>query len=174
MSLALYQWPDRRSVSYSTSYTSGLPDMMSEFHVSSEPLATLGVTAYLFGLAIGSLLLAPLSETYGRKPAYMGGMLVYILMIIPAAKATSLAEIIIVRFFGAVGGSVMIANSPGTISDIATEKYQALAFSIWGIGPLNGPGGYSMEELRDSGLTFCSDWACHWWFFYAVSELAVD
>ena len=33
----------------------------------------------------------------------------------------------------------MIANSPGTLSDITTSEYRALAFSIWSIGPLNGP-----------------------------------
>jgi hypothetical protein len=32
----------------------------------------------------------------------------------------------------------MIANAPGTVSDIVTEEYRALAFSIWSIGPMNG------------------------------------
>ena len=33
----------------------------------SDPVVTLGLTAYLFGLAIGSLLLAPVSEIWGRR-----------------------------------------------------------------------------------------------------------
>lgn len=33
----------------------------------------------------------------------------------------------------------MIANSPGTVADITNETYRALAFSIWSIGPMNGP-----------------------------------
>jgi hypothetical protein len=33
----------------------------------------------------------------------------------------------------------MISNSPGTVADITTETYRALAFSIWSIGPMNGP-----------------------------------
>jgi MFS family permease len=51
-----------------------------------------------------------------------------------------MAEIIIVRFFGALAGSSMIANAPGTVGDIVSDEYRALAFSIWSIGPLNGPG----------------------------------
>lgn len=53
--------------------------------------------------------------------------------------------------FGAIAGSAMIANSPGTLSDITTDEYRALAFSIWSIGPLNGPtfgpiiGGFSTQ-----------------------------
>ena len=114
--------------------------MMTEFNITSEPVATLGVTAYLIGLAVGSLVLAPISETYGRKPTYIAGLVLFIAMIAPAAKAQSMAAIIIVRFFSALGGSVMISNSPGTIADVSIPKYQALAFSCWGVGPLNGPG----------------------------------
>lgn len=87
-------------VLYSTSYTSSMPGMMKEFHVSSEPVATLGVTCYLVGLAVGSLILAPLSEIYGRRPVYIGSLLFYCLMVLPCALATGLPEILIVRFFG--------------------------------------------------------------------------
>lgn len=128
------------SVLYSTSYTSGIYALQEEFNVSSEAIVTLGVTTYLLGLAVGSLILAPISETYGRKPVYAIAMIIFSLLVVPCAKATSMAEIIVVRFFGAVAGSSMIANAPGTVADIVTDEYRALAFSIWSIGPLNGPG----------------------------------
>jgi len=47
----------------------------------------------------------------------------------------------------------MLANSPGTVTDLVTEEYRALAFSIWSIGPMNGPvtgpliGGFAAEYL---------------------------
>jgi hypothetical protein len=87
-------------VLYSTSYTSSMPGMMEEFHETSEPVATLGVTMYLFGLAVGSLILAPLSEVYGRRPVYIGSLLFFCLMVLPCALATSLSEVLVVRFFG--------------------------------------------------------------------------
>ena len=114
--------------------------MQEEFDVSSDAIVTLGVTTYLLGLAVGSLILAPISETYGRKPVYAIAMIIFCILIIPCAKATSMAEIIVVRFFGAIAGSSMIANAPGTVGDIVSDEYRALAFSIWSIGPLNGPG----------------------------------
>ncbi|KAL3426400.1 MFS transporter [Phlyctema vagabunda] len=140
-------------VLYSTSYTSAMPGIMEEFHVTSEPVATLGVTTYLLGLAAGSLILAPLSEIYGRRPIYFGSMLVFSLLVVPCALATSLTEILVVRFFGAMAGSAMIANSPGTVADITNETYRALAFSIWSVGPMNGPvtgpliGGFTTQYL---------------------------
>jgi len=87
-------------VLYSTSYTSSMPGMMEEFHVTSEPVATLGVTTYLLGLAVGSLILAPLSEMYGRRIVYAGSLAFYCLMVLPCALATSLSEVLVVRFFG--------------------------------------------------------------------------
>lgn len=116
--------------------------MQNEFHIKSEIIPTLGVTTYLLGLAVGSLFLAPISETYGRRPVYTIAMFFFTILIIPCAKATSIAEIIAVRFFGALAGSAMIANAPGTVGDIIADEYRALAFSIWSIGPFNGPGEY--------------------------------
>lgn len=87
-------------VLYSTSYTSSMPGMMKEFNETSEPITTLGVTTYLLGLAVGSLILAPLSEIYGRRPIYIGSLAIYTLLVLPCALATSLPEVLIVRFFG--------------------------------------------------------------------------
>ena len=140
-------------VMYSTSYTSGMTAMMDEFGIKSEPIATLGVTAYLLGLAVGSLLLAPIAETYGRKPVYTICMAVFVILILPAALAKDLQSVIIARFFGALFGSCMIANAPGSIADLVSDEYRATAFSIWSIGPMNGPvvgptiGGFVTEYL---------------------------
>jgi len=87
-------------VLYSTSYTTSMPGMMRDFHVASEPVATLGVTVYLLGLAVGSLILAPLSEIYGRRPVYVGSLCFFSLMILPCALAKSLSEVLIFRFLG--------------------------------------------------------------------------
>lgn len=90
------------TVLYSSSYTSSMPGMMKEFSVTSEPVATLGVTTYLLGLATGSLVLAPLSEIWGRRPVYIGSLAFFSLMVLPCALATSLGEVLGVRFVGYV------------------------------------------------------------------------
>lgn len=126
-------------VLYSTSYTASIPGLVLEFNVSSPTVATLGVTSYLVGLAVGSLVLAPMSELYGRRPVYIVCLFCFTLLVIPTGVATSLEEIIIVRFFGAVFGAAMISNSPGTVVDISSEKYRALCMSLFSIAPFNGP-----------------------------------
>lgn len=125
-------------VMYSTSYTSGIPGMMATFGIHSKTLVVLGITTYLAGLAVGSLLLAPLSEMYGRRPVYLIAVATFTILIIPCALSNNLAQILVMRFFGAIAGAAMISNAPGTVSDIVSDDYRALAFSIWSLGPMNG------------------------------------
>ncbi|GAP90861.1 putative major facilitator superfamily transporter [Rosellinia necatrix] len=126
-------------VLYSTTYTSSIPGLVEEFHVTSQTITTLGVTTYLLGLGLGSLIWAPVSELYGRKPVYLACMTIFTLLILPACLATSLTEILVIRFFGALFGAALIANSAGTVVDISTEENRALVLSLWSIAPLNGP-----------------------------------
>lgn len=126
-------------VMYSTSYTSGIPGMMRTFGIESKTLVVLGITTYLCGLAVGSIILAPLSEMYGRRPVYLIAVAIFTVLIIPCALSNNLAQILVMRFFGAVAGAAMISNAPGTVSDIVSDDYRALAFSIWSLGPMNGP-----------------------------------
>ena len=140
-------------VLYSTSYTATLPGLQAEFGEPDATVVTLGVTTYLLGLACGSLVVAPMSELFGRRPVYLVCMSVSALLVLPCALATSLGEIIAVRFFGAVFGAVMICNGAGTIADISTEENRARFMSWWSIAPLNGPvtgpliGGYVAQYL---------------------------
>ena len=113
--------------------------MMHDFGITNNLLAILGVTTYLLGLAIGSVILAPLSEMYGRRPIYMATMVLFGLLIIPCGVAQNLQTVLIARFFGALAGSAMIGNAPGTVNDIVSEEYRALAFSVWSLGPMQGP-----------------------------------
>jgi multidrug resistance protein len=140
-------------VMYSTSYTSGVPGMMATFGIHSKTLIVLGITTYLAGLALGSILLAPLSEMYGRRPVYLIAVAVFTILVVPCALSNNLAQILVLRFFGAIAGAAMISNAPGTVSDIVSDDYRALAFSMWSIGPMNGPvigpviGGFVYQAL---------------------------
>ncbi len=147
-------------VFYSTSYTVSIPGLMEAFDVSNTSVATLGLTTYLLGLAAGSLLVAPTSELYGRRPVYIVCLVCFTLLVIPCCLATSIEEMIVVRFFGyvlgrhlptelgscinstiprALFGAVMVANSAGSVVDVSTEEYRALTMSLWSIAPMNGP-----------------------------------
>ncbi|OAA54513.1 major facilitator superfamily transporter [Niveomyces insectorum RCEF 264] len=140
-------------VVYSTSYTSAIPGLMQYFDEPNEAVATLGMTTYLLGLAVGALLTAPLSELFGRRPVYLVCMVCFTVLVVPGAQAHSLAGIIAVRFFGAMFGAALVGNGPATVVDISTEEYRALYMSIMSVAPMNGPvtgpiiGGFVYEYL---------------------------
>lgn len=150
-------------VLYSTSYTAAIPGLMAEFEEESSTVVTLGVTTFLLGLAAGSLVVAPMSELFGRRYVYLVCLTLSALLIIPCALATSLPQIIAVRFLGALFGSAMVSNGAGTIADISTDDDRALYMSLWSIAPLNGPvtgpliGGFVYQYLGwrwDNWLVF--------------------
>lgn len=126
-------------VLYSTAYTAAIPGLMAEFGEPNEVVATLGVTTFLLGLAVGSLIVAPMSELFGRRPVYLICLTVSMLLVIPVALATSLEGVIVIRFFGALFGAVMVCTAAGSVADVSTEDDRALYMSLWSIGPLNGP-----------------------------------
>jgi len=105
--------------------------MKAEFEISSDTTIILGMTTYLFGLACGPMLLAPLSEVYGRRIIYLVSLFLYFLFVIPSCVATNFHTLLIARFFGAVAGSVTIANAPGSLGDIFPEEYRPFAFSVY-------------------------------------------
>ncbi|CAG8898269.1 unnamed protein product [Penicillium egyptiacum] len=138
MGIVFLSWNTLIVVLYSTSYTSGIALMAEEFGQPGT-IVTLGLTFYLFGLAIGSMFMAPLSEVYGRKPVCVVCLAVFTVLIIPCALAESVAALIVVRFIAAFFGSVMISTAPGMVADLVDDEHRALAISVWSIGPLNGP-----------------------------------
>ena len=116
-------------------------------------MALLGVTTYLLGMGIGSIIFAPLSELVGRRPVYIVSMIIFLLLLLPSALAQNIASILVSRFFGGFFGSALMSNSPASVNDIVSDKHRALAFGFWSIGPTNGPvygpiiGGFVFQYL---------------------------
>jgi MFS family permease len=93
---------------------------------------------FLLGFGSGPLLLAPLSETFGRRPIYVVCFTVFAIMQIPCALATNISMLIGFRFLSGFFGSASIANGGGTISDMynALERTRVVGWYI--LGPLTG------------------------------------
>ncbi|KAK6336518.1 hypothetical protein TWF696_002068 [Orbilia brochopaga] len=125
---------------HSSMYASGIPGMMADFGIHNQTVLVLGVSSYLFGMGVAPLLLAPLSEMYGRRIVYFIGFAAFTILAIPTCVAQNVETIIIVRFFAALSGAVSISNSPGTIADLyqSTDE-RSKAFAVFAITAMNGP-----------------------------------
>ncbi|KAF5560473.1 major facilitator superfamily transporter [Fusarium phyllophilum] len=82
-----------------------MPAINKEFGNTNDMVATLSVTIYLLGYAIGPLFLAPLCETYGRKMILGVANAFFSIFQIGCALAPSITVLIVFRFFAGMGGS---------------------------------------------------------------------
>ncbi|KAJ4287338.1 hypothetical protein N0V90_012736 [Kalmusia sp. IMI 367209] len=104
-------------------------------------------------LGIGPLILAPLSETFGRRNLYLTCFTVFAILQIPTALAPNIALLIAVRSVSGFFGSIGIANGGGTISDMFIPSERAGVFGWYLLGPLLGPtlgplfGGFIVQRL---------------------------
>ena len=69
-------------------------------------------------LGIGPLLLAPMSETFGRRTIYLLCLTVFTLLQIPTALAPNVEGFIVLRTLTGFFGSVGVGNGGGSISDM--------------------------------------------------------
>lgn len=112
---------------------------MTDFGSDSLTLASFVVSVYVLGFAAGPLLLAPLSEIYGRVPIYHIGNVGFVAFNVGCALAPSLNALIVFRFFSGTFGSAPLTNGGGTIADMVEQSKRGAAMAAFTVGPLLGP-----------------------------------
>ena len=89
-----------------TGYGSVQRDVIRETGTTLE-IFLLGNTTYLtIGVAFTPLLLAPLSEIYGRRPIYLAAAAVFAIMFVPQATAQNITAILVSRLIQGCAASV--------------------------------------------------------------------
>lgn len=94
---------------------------------------------YILGFACGPLLIAPLSELYGRLYIYHACNLGYLVFTIACALATNMNMLIVFRFFAGCWGVAPVTIGGGTVADLMKPEERGLAMSLWAMGALFGP-----------------------------------
>jgi MFS family permease len=123
----------------SSMFAPGVPEVMEEFQSTNLEIASFVVSVYLLGYTFGPLLIAPLSEMYGRLPIYHTCNVLYIIFNVACALAPSLNSLIVFRFFAGTAGSAPLTIGAGTIADMTSQERRGSAMAIWALGPLLGP-----------------------------------
>ena len=94
-------------------------------------------------MAIGPLLLSPLSEIYGRLIIYHISNVGFVAFSVACAVAPSLETLIVFRFLEGCFGSCGVTNAGASIADMVPEerrgKYLAAVSAGTLLGPILGP-----------------------------------
>ncbi len=127
--------------------------VLTDFHISSAEFSTFVVSIFVLGFACGPLLLAPLSELYGRVVIYNITNILFLAFTIMCAISKNGPMLLAFRFLSGFAGVATIAIGSGTIADIMPREKRGKAVSVWSVGTILGPmvgpiiGGYVTETL---------------------------
>ncbi|KAF2099054.1 MFS general substrate transporter [Rhizodiscina lignyota] len=144
----------------SSMFAPGVPDVMREFQSTSTILASLVVSVYILGYAFGPLIIAPMSELYGRTIVYHVSNVLFVVFSIACAVSSNLGMLIGFRFLAGSMGSTPLTIGGGTNADMFRTEERGAAMAIWSIGPLLGP---VIGPVAGSYLSQAKGW--HWDFW---------
>jgi len=108
---------------------------MKEFNSHNELLEGFVVSVYVLGFAFGPLVIAPLSEMWGRLKLYHSCSFLFLVCTIICAVSTSMNMLIVFRFLAGSVGAAPLALGGGTIADLIPREQRATAMAIWVLGP---------------------------------------
>lgn len=113
-------------------------EIQKEFHVSAE-ITTLALSLYVLGFAVGPVLLAPLSEYFGRQPVYVVSWFTLFLFQLPVALAPNIGTILVCRFIAGFAGGAPLTNTGGTVSDLWRRNESGGPMAVYGLSSTLGP-----------------------------------
>ncbi|RAL06922.1 MFS transporter [Aspergillus homomorphus CBS 101889] len=150
----------------SAMFAPGVSQVMNDFHSTSKPISTFVVSIYLLGFACGPLLVAPLSELYGRLPLYHACNMLFTAFNIACAVAPGMSSLIGFRFLAGSFGSAPLALGAGTLADCIAPDRRGLAIAVWAVGPVIGP---VVGPVCGGFLTQNASWR---WVFWVIAIAA--
>ncbi|WP_214724853.1 multidrug effflux MFS transporter [Exiguobacterium sp. s143] len=123
-------------------YLPAFPDMSRSFDASAS-LIQLSLTACMLGMALGQLIVGPLSDVRGRKRPLMVALLAYLLASLACAMAPTIEVLIALRFIQGAAGASGIVISRAIVRDLfdgpeLTRFFAALSL-VNGTAPILAP-----------------------------------
>ncbi|MGY3835891.1 multidrug effflux MFS transporter [Bacillus atrophaeus] len=131
-------------------YLPALPQVANDLHTTAS-LAQLSLTFCLLGLALGQIIVGPLSDMKGRRKPLIVSMVFYALSSILCAYSPSVTFLIIMRFIQGFTGAAGIVIARASARDMYSGKELTAFFSMLmlvnGAAPILAPitGGFVLQ-----------------------------
>ncbi|MEV6755866.1 Bcr/CflA family multidrug efflux MFS transporter [Streptomyces sp. NPDC051214] len=123
-------------------YLPALPEVTRSLHTSAAT-AQLTLTACLTGMALGQLVVGPMSDKWGRRRPLLVGLLVYILATAICAFAPTVELLVAFRLLQGLAGAAGIVIARAVVRDLYDGVEMARFFStlmlISGVAPVVAP-----------------------------------
>ena len=124
------------------------PAIADEFGIAPASMGAL-FAAGLIGMVVGTLVVGPLGDLLGRKPAILVSVAAFGFFSLSTVMARNLQDLIILRFLTGVGLGGAIPNLTALVAEFAPLAWRAVMISVIFLGiPLGGLfGGMLTAEL---------------------------
>ena len=109
------------------------PSIVEAFGISRAEIGPL-LSASLVGVLIGALTIGPLGDRIGRRTILIACCIVYGALSLGAAMATSLTQLIGLRFLIGIGLGAVLPNALALAGELAPRRHLARAMGLVGIG----------------------------------------
>ncbi|MEC1672592.1 multidrug effflux MFS transporter [Bacillus mojavensis] len=127
-------------------YLPALPQVAADLHTTAS-LAQLSLTFCLLGLALGQMIVGPLSDMKGRRKPLIISMVLYTLSSLLCAFSPSVAFLIIMRFIQGFTGAAGIVIARDMYSGKDLTAFFSLLMLVNGAAPILAPitGGFILQ-----------------------------
>ncbi|VEF48583.1 Bcr/CflA subfamily drug resistance transporter [Bacillus freudenreichii] len=138
-------------------YLPALPKLAIDFRAQTS-LAQLSLTAFLIGMAVGQLIMGPLSDARGRKKPLMAGLAIFAIASLFCMAMPTIWGLIAMRFLqgasAAAGIVIARAVARDLYSGVELTKFFALLMLVNGVAPIAAPiaGGQLLSIMPWQGV----------------------
>ncbi|KAK9248953.1 major facilitator superfamily domain-containing protein [Lipomyces tetrasporus] len=116
-----------------------VPKICAAFGVTDRTVAALMVSIFVLAWAIVPLLVAPMSEIFGRRVVLHVSIFVLLIFNVACGLSQDLTQILVFRFLAGAGGAGPLAIGAGVVADIWNDDERTAAIGLFSIGPTLGP-----------------------------------
>ncbi|KAI0531708.1 MFS multidrug transporter [Xylaria digitata] len=138
-----------------------------DIHITEAYQWLLVNSLILVGVGLSPLLLAPLSEVYGRKPVLVIASTIFVIWNAACGASNTLGQILAFRLLSGFGASVADALAGGLMSDLWGAEERGRAFAFYMAAPLLGP---ALGPILGAYISEGTNWR---WIFWITSIASV-
>lgn len=160
------------------------PEIAAELSPDNVNKAQLIVTSFLLGMGIGTLVMGPLADAYGRKPVIFVSGILFVGSALVAWAASSLELILLARVFQGIGSAGPRVVTLAIVRDLyegrGMAKILSFIFMIFSLVPALAPtiGHYVIlaagwRSIFLCFVAFCC-FSCTWLMLRQPETLALD
>ena len=126
---------------------------------------------FLLTSSVPAVLIGKLSDSYGRRPFFLMGMVIFMVGSLFSGLARSIFHLIVSRGVQGLGGGMILVVSNASVGDLfapqSRARWQGFLQGVFGVSSLFGPflGGYIVDN---------ADWRWVFWIFLPMGLLALS